>query len=508
VSILINATHCHTYVGHTITTAELYIPEQCLPAEPFWFTVLLTWYDDQPAIGDPPLPKTRHCRSAMSPPLFVPQVDNVTASLAVTETAISGAVTMHEDKITLVLPLTLDDVSRCAILMESLRLSQDEGRHDVHEMIVYVPDIQVAIITAIMHGLSMSLSFPVHVYPESSLFTSGCDLIDVSGGRFRNIAGASSLPCIEWPMGPDTFSYAVQMAIKLLASYHVHTTFYLTLDADIVVLQPIRLDNLVFASEANRQDGDSSSSNQLKANILYTKQAIYHYEARTLYHPEWWDGSEIFLNVTMSSTQTSQGFGVTPSILSTFGSMLTLSHLMASVHGSHEAGTQFNVNDSVREVEFDFNGRPIFDDDYLQGDINGGAERNDGSESLNCDEVGPNPHHSRSRNLVMWLRCFGKAGQLWSEYTLYALALEYYDLLTHFHVPEKMIGDDRQKGVRLHCEDVWYAPQLPWRASYALNLNCLTSVVQSSTRVHPSKLLAMYIGGLFDHRARRTDEQP
>ena len=33
----------------------------------------------------------------------------------------------------------------------------------------------------------------------------------------------------------------------------------------------------------------------------------------------------------------------------------------------------------------------------------------------------------------------------------------------------------------LHCYDIWYFEDLPWKIQDAMNSNCLTSVVQSSS---------------------------
>jgi hypothetical protein len=48
--------------------------------------------------------------------------------------------------------------------------------------------------------------------------------------------------------------------------------------------------------------------------------------------------------------------------------------------------------------------------------------------------------------------------------------------------------------VRLHCYDVWFASQLPWKAEKIrmAGSNCLFSVVQSSTGVDPIVLLSLW----------------
>ena len=46
-------------------------------------------------------------------------------------------------------------------------------------------------------------------------------------------------------------------------------------------------------------------------------------------------------------------------------------------------------------------------------------------------------------------------------------------------------GTGTGKGPLLHCHDVWFAAQLPWRATDAFASGCLFSVVQS-TAVGPN----------------------
>jgi hypothetical protein len=103
-------------------------------------------------------------------------------------------------------------------------------------------------------------------------------------------------------------------------------------------------------------------------------------------------------------------------------------------------------------------------------------------------------------------------------------------IFEHVHAPEEMFSysvrvgardsdgrqcqaEERTVSPRLHCYDVWYAGQLPWSPSKHNRddeasihnagiedgtceltasdpvLQCLFSVVQSSTQVHPSEVL-------------------
>ena len=48
-------------------------------------------------------------------------------------------------------------------------------------------------------------------------------------------------------------------------------------------------------------------------------------------------------------------------------------------------------------------------------------------------------------------------------------------------------------GWKLHCYNVWYSTQLPWNAELVKEAtNCAFSVIQSSTGVSPSSILALY----------------
>ena len=113
---------------------------------------------------------------------------------------------------------------------------------------------------------------------------------------------------------------------------------------------------------------------------------------------------------------------------------------------------------------------------------------------------------------------------LWSEYTLYRLALDITGLFGTLHseamqpreaeVEARIRAGEVQEGKEevvdpdftgvvdipsssfsslppaLHCFDVWYRGDLPWRMDLALAplTRCLFSVVQSSTEVDPGSI--------------------
>lgn len=50
-----------------------------------------------------------------------------------------------------------------------------------------------------------------------------------------------------------------------------------------------------------------------------------------------------------------------------------------------------------------------------------------------------------------------------------------------------------EPSTELHCHNVWFASQLPWRADLAAEAkHCLFSVIQSTTGVSPSSVLKAY----------------
>jgi hypothetical protein len=271
-----------------------------------------------------------------------------------------------DNKITLILPLHLDDTTRSIILIESLKFITSSA---IQEFILVVPDSQFVIIDSLLRNLLAELVFPSIIVCESILFL-------------------NVLP------NDDIFSYALQMAIKLLVAKYISTTYFLTLDADLILLRPLYVSQLLI---------DSSTSNN--NNSIHTKRAIFEFESRLKYHPDWWKGSEVILglddNLISGSNGggLSQGFGVTPAVLSTFGSLLTLNRIRISYRLKHMLGNQNDDKDN----NINING-----DDAIN--INNNVVLNDAEIEL------------------LWLEGFGKDGQKWSEYTLYRLTLDYYQV--------------------------------------------------------------------------------
>lgn len=181
---------------------------------------------------------------------------------------------IFEDKLSLVLPLDVGDLSRYAILLRSFTLLISAT---VLELLVIVPDDQYRVFSLVTQGFVEHLSFPVRIVAESILLPPPTDHYTY-------------------------YPYAIQMSLKLLVARIILTQYYITLDADVVLVQDFRFGDVIMP------DG----------------RAIYQHEPRLTAHPEWWLKSESFLNMSGNIDKSLQGFGATPAVLSTFGSLLVL----------------------------------------------------------------------------------------------------------------------------------------------------------------------------------------
>jgi hypothetical protein len=194
--------------------------------------------------------------------------------------------TTNNNELTLVLPLKLKDINRVILLIKTLKRLTINA--NIKEMLIFIPNNEFNDITSIINNNNndiKNLIFPVNIINENELF------------EYYNVFNNNNNGNIRYP-----YSYAIQMAIKILASKRVSTTFYLTLDADLVLLNSFNINN-----------------------IIINNKAIYYHEDRLSAHPEWWLGSEDILNINSNNEQhKKQGFGVTPSILSTEGSLMVI----------------------------------------------------------------------------------------------------------------------------------------------------------------------------------------
>jgi hypothetical protein len=248
ICIVINGSVCGTCFDPPIHSIDISIPSSCVSDEMFWIGATI--------ICDVNKIVQRYITSAVKVDAKVNRFRN-------------------ENQITFILPLYLDDLARAAVLFQSLEIA-NRYEEAVYEMIIFVPPAHFSILNATLNSLASKLLFPVRILNESILF---------------------------FPSYLDSvYPYGLQMAIKLLASFYVETSFYITLDADVILLRPL------------------SYSNMIKAN-----KALFQHESRSV-HDTWWKGSSDLLGVSdiTLANHSQDGFGVTPAILSTYGSMLTI----------------------------------------------------------------------------------------------------------------------------------------------------------------------------------------
>lgn len=182
------------------------------------------------------------------------------------------AIPMKRLEITLTIPLTVDDVHRALLLLGTLNVFECQGTSSIREVLAVVPDSQ-AFAMDLLELLDSCLD--ISILSESSLFDG---------------------------LHTNRNSYALQMAIKLLVSQHVMTNFYITLDADVIVV------------------------GHLDAKRLFSRgKAMFVPEPQSV-HPRWWLGSATILGLDRNAFLNST-FGVTPAVLSTFGAQVATSYL-------------------------------------------------------------------------------------------------------------------------------------------------------------------------------------
>jgi hypothetical protein len=420
------------------------------------------------------------------------------------------------DMLTLVLPLTAKDIRRSQVLLRTLT---GIPRDTVHELLLYCPDDQVDDVLSSLQSFfaeealqAAGLAFPIRILPESSLFTAAA------------ASGAATGSTV--PKGVDT--YGLQMSLKLLAARRVQTAFYMTLDADLVLLKPHLLSEMLLAASSSSSSRGSGSGSRARARMR--NRAAYEDESRAV-HPAWWEGSARLLGVhneavaAAADSTAGSGFGVTPSILSTFGSLVVVREVLAGVAACGLATTPSGGDDGrARREGWRF--RDIVSAQTTAARevlwLSSFAKTNVLSGS--SDSSNPSPRSDGDGDGDGDGDACYSPGQvvLWSEYTLYRLALDITGLFGTLHseaiqpreaevearirageVPEGKEGvvDLDPTGVvditpssslppALHCFDVWYRGDLPWRMDLALAplTRCLFSVVQSSAEVDPGSI--------------------
>jgi hypothetical protein len=329
--------------------------------------------------------------------------------------------------LTLILPLTLDDLSRALLLFTTL-VEVDIAL--VQELLVISPDTQVSLLESSLTSLIRDLKLPVRFIPESTLFSSPKLLYSTR-----------------------LYPYGIQMALKLLVSRIIQTPFYLTLDADILLLKPNRLKDVVVRKlESIVELPYQGLSDILLQNKVSGKdiRAIYDDERRSV-HANWWLGSAAMVDYpflpspdmrSILSDETGHGFSVTPAAMSTFGSILTVNEVLCRIKRCH---SDADISDGEAEVL------------WIQSL---------GSNTRSC-------YKSK----------YSAEKMVWSEYTLYRLALDKLRIFDELHIMQ-------DPSLKLHCHDIWFSSQLPWDFEAAHNSECLFSVIQSSAGISPNTIWA------------------
>jgi hypothetical protein len=161
-------------------------------------------------------------------------------------------------------------------------------------MFIITPDMHVIPVQQLISGLTNLFPFLVSVVSEEKLF------VDPSSDH-------SNISILK-----QAYPYAIQMAVKLLISRFISTSYYLTLDADLIMTHKFLYSDLVRST-----GGDDNS---------VIEKAVYQPESRQM-HPKWWEGSHEFLSIPSTESMDNQGFSVTPALLSTYGALVTLEHI-------------------------------------------------------------------------------------------------------------------------------------------------------------------------------------
>lgn len=353
-----NGVVCYCFDDSRLSDLVIRYPSQCILQEWdfMWFAVMLVVHSDneqQQVVSNPVYIRSKSCKPATCPNPF--------------------------NQVTLVLPLALDDLSRAVVLFDSLT-SAGSG---VYELIVLVPGVEFDILQSLLMSMGAKLAFKVSVHSESLLMASPSDV-----EQHR------------------AFPYAIQMSLKLLVARLVKTAYYITLDADLVLLRPFTTDALLVAATSGNSE---------------TLRGIYQFESQEV-HRHWWVGSRSVLNFhpgTSSGknmdrlTKSSVGFSVTPAVLSTFGSLLTVAHVLTS---------RDSASGAIKVAQ---HGLHCFNA-YRTSLVREMLHRNF-SNSEHCSAA---DLHFWAAMETEWITQFGVDNFVWSEYTLYRTSLETFYVRT------------------------------------------------------------------------------
>jgi hypothetical protein len=151
----------------------------------------------------------------------------------------SITVSKNQDlQVTLVLPLYFDDWARATMLVTSIKQMLSHSNSSIFQsLIIFAPDSQLNLLQPFFSNNAF-LPFPIRLFPDSYLIPS--------------------------TILRHSYPYAIQMALKLLVAKIIRTRFYLTLDADVVMVSPLMSLNQLFCSG----------------------RALYEHEPRFSHHPQ------------------------------------------------------------------------------------------------------------------------------------------------------------------------------------------------------------------------------
>ena len=439
--LTIDGRACKCYEDYL--TSDIVLPTECISNRSHWFALVI-------------MPLSLDINGlfgirTISHPLFVPALESSHTPDSWNENQrpphqlpFENLKLIEDSKITLILPVTIDDLSRCAVLFQSLQL-MSEGV--IFEMLVFVPDHQQDILTIALHGFSQLLTFKVSVIAESVLF--------------------------KQKLQKSVYPYAIQMAVKLLSAKMVKTEFYMTLDADVVLLQPFNIDQILIKSNITEkiEDGVQSDDYVNKSNRSKSvesrrnqgkRRALYDHEERYLHHPHWWIGSEAVLNVRSVHPEL-QGFGVTPALLSTYASLLTVAaveeayimkfqrEIFVNCMQNNENNSNNSMSlplsdintDTGSEVEVEVEVEievAVGVETEVEIDLKTNKSQEQSQENIrekfqdfkDCNNDFSTDKYSDQILSVqaesLWLEEFGLKNVLWSEYTLYNIVLDHYQV--------------------------------------------------------------------------------
>lgn len=389
-NILLNNSLCYSY-HNKLYDIQVILPYYCLPFQSFWFSVSIqidipqnTFLNSNSnsnsninTINNNIDNNNMITKYAISLPIYIPSYSSLIQNNIQDKIQEDSITTIQNNKLTLVLTLTFDDVSRGYLLLLSL---QTLSSTLIYEMFIITPEIDlIHIKTLLSSSFRKSFSFPIHIISESII-----------------------LPSLSKSSDSSThfYPYAIQMALKILISQHISTSYYLTLDSDILLVNSFSQQTIF----------------RLNSSLNNFTQSIFEYEPRNLHHPFWWDGSENFLEIPFDyftpSKRLSQGFSVTPAILSTYGSLLVLNRIYELFLQKHSLSEVLNDKSIFLQPRVSWN-PSLSKFEFLSL-----------SQSLLFNQ-----------SIIHWIGSLGKNNVIWSEYTLYRLVLDYY----HVRFPNLII---------------------------------------------------------------------